>query len=114
MTTAKLRNSTGNSVKISGGKSVTRYKPDREVSGSRSDVGHDLSPFQTQRLDNPIRHLPSIPRRIIEALGQLLRIIEAMLHVVGLALFLATGLTKQQSCRGNMRNSYLGKVESSS
>jgi hypothetical protein len=25
MTTAKLRNSTGNSVKISGGKSVTRY-----------------------------------------------------------------------------------------
>jgi len=26
MTTAKLRNSTGNSLRISGGKSVTRYK----------------------------------------------------------------------------------------
>jgi hypothetical protein len=33
MTTAKLRNSTGNSVKISGGKSVTRYKVLQELFG---------------------------------------------------------------------------------
>jgi hypothetical protein len=38
MTTAKLRNSTGNSVKISGGKSVTRYT----IAGSRepADIVH--------------------------------------------------------------------------
>src|ERR1039458_356343 len=57
-------------------------------------------PLQTQRLDHPVRLLPGIPRRIVEALGKLLRIVEAVLHVVGVAHFLATGLAKQ---RGSQR-----------
>ncbi len=56
-----------------------------EVARACTDVGHRRGGRQRQRLDDAGWHLPGVPRRIVERFRVPLRIVEAVLHVVGLA-----------------------------
>jgi len=65
--------------------------PYGEVFSSRPNVGDGLSRLQAKRGDHPIRHLPSIPSRVIERLRVPFSVGKTVLQVIGLLCCLSAG-----------------------
>ena len=57
-------------------------EPDREVAGTRADVRDRHRGLERERGDHLVGLLPGITTRIVELLRPLIRMLEAMRHVV--------------------------------